>query len=251
MIFEKILNIEIHDQYQVMYTFSFRYTSALLLFGGFALHTLPAAMLFRPFSFYTQGQGQTRVNVKVTHKEEFSDHELKVITHQNGQEKVNNKMTLTSDPGSQVTPEGKSGTTFNKLEQAEESHVTSGFEESIKQQELHPLVPSDPSKQVDKSGDQNEPHELNSSFMKPSKSVSALHDPKTRVGQLIKESSHSVSHLQPWKGSGASLDLSALRKRRSLHTSTASLSVLEFQELPPEVMQLQENDMVSSLIYYE
>ncbi len=230
--------------------FIIRFTSALLLFGGFLLHSLPAALLFRPFSFYTRGQDQTQVKLSDLHKDDLP--EVKVtgenghkVTPDNG---VTPGITLTSDSGSQHTLEGKSGTTYSKLEEAEESHVTAGCDEAVNQQELFPLVTSETDNQVAEHSDLNEPSDLNSSFMKPSKSVSALNDPKTRVGQLIKAASHSNVNLRPWKGSGTSLNLSALRKGRSLHTSTASLSIVEFQDLPPEVMQLQEKDVVNQFI---
>ncbi len=220
----------------------------MLLFGGFLLHSLPAALLFRPFSFYTNCQGQTQIKLSDLNKDDLP--EVKV-TGENGHQ-VNSDIgvtpgiTLTSDSGSQRTLEGKPGTTYSKLEEADESHVSAGCDEAEKQQELHPLVASDADNKVTEHSDLiDEPSDLNSSFMKPSKSVSALNDPKTRVGQLIKAASHSNVNLRPWKGSGTSLNLSALRKGRSLHTSTASLSIVEFQELPPEVMQLQENDVVN------
>ncbi len=214
------------------------------------LHTLPASLLFRPFSFYTRGQGQTQVKLSDLNKEDLP--EVKVTTENGHQVTSDNDLqnmtpgiTLTTDEGSKHTLEGKSGTSYSKLEEVEESHVAPGCDEATKQQELHPLVPIDlADKQVTEHSEPNEASDPNDSFMKPSKSVSALNDPKTRVGQLIKAASHSNINLRPWKGSGASLNLSALRNRRSLHMSTASLSIVEFQDLPADVMQLQEKDVV-------
>ena len=216
----------------------FRFTSALLLFGAFALHSLPASLLFRPFSFYTRGQGQTQIELSAFHKDDLPEAKVTTesghqVTSDNDLQNMTPGITLTTDEGSKHTLEGKSGTSYSKLEEMEESHV------AMKPQELHALEPSDPDEQVTEQSDPNGASDLNGSFMEPSKSVSALNEPKTRVRQLIKAASHSNMNLWSWNGSATSLN-----NRHSLHMSTASLSIVEFQELPPDVMQLQKKDMV-------
>ncbi len=215
------------------------------------MHSLPAALLFRPFSFYTRGQGQTQVKLSDLHKDDLP--EVKV-TEENGHQVTSDTgvtpgITLTSDSGSQHTLEGKPGTTYSKLEEAEESHVTSECDEAVKQQELHPLVLSDSEKQVTDLCDAVEMSNLNNNIIKLSMSVSALNDCKAKTEGLMKAASHSnIDHQKP-KSSYVSLHRMRLRSRRSLHTSTASLSVLEFQDLPPDVMQLQQEQMVRIFIY--
>ncbi len=219
----------------------FRFTSALLLYSGILLHSLPASLLFRPFSFYNRGQGHVKVKLSDLHENGVSKVKVTTenghpVTSKNSLQKITNGVILTSDMGSQRTLEGKPGTMYSKVKQADESYLATSCDEFTTQEELHPLAPSDLDKQSAKFSDPNGLHDLDDSFMKTSKSVSALNDPKTRVVQNIKAMSHSNLNLKPWKGSGV-----ALKNGHSLHMSTASLSIMPFQDLPPDVMCSSEN----------
>ncbi len=216
-----------------------RFTSALLLYSGILLHSLPASLLFRPFSFYTRGQGHVKVKQNNLHKVKQSDlqengiSKVKVtkengyhVTLENNLKKDTNGVILQQEPGAR----------YSKVKPAGESYLATSCDEFTTQEELHPLAPGDLDKQIAKFSDPNGLHDLDDSFMKTSKSISALNDPKTRVVQNIKAMSHSNLNLKPWKSSGV-----ALKNGHSVHMSTASLSIMPFQEPPPDVLHSSDN----------
>ncbi len=201
-------------------------------------------MLFRPFSFYTRGQGHEKVKHNDVHENGLSKVKVTTengyhVTSENSPQEVTNRVILVSDTGSQGNLERKPGTLYSKVKPADESYLATNCHEFMTQEKLHSLIPGDIDKQVAKFSDPNGLHDLDDSFMKTSKSVSALNDPKSRVVQNIKAMSHSNLNLKPWKGSGV-----VLKTGHSLHMSTASLSIMPFQEPPPDVMCSSENNVV-------